>query len=249
MMIVTGQGDRLTAFAFLKECLDSDASLSKGTEQILKKLEQENYTWLVCQRDEQICGVLLYDENFRIALLMVHPDYRNKGAGTALLKGLIEKAEQMHVSRISVQGYGDLVSWFEKKGFDILEKTEGDIPFAAMEYLCGRSFLGKSVTVIVDRPYGSLDQRSDGEMTCSCGYVQQPVTMEDCDDIEARIVGVYEPRETFTGTVIGIIYHQEDSNLHLIVAPPTWTINKEEIITQIGMVEQYYHTRMILCGE
>ena len=31
MMIVTGQGDRLTAFAFLKECLDSDASLSKGT--------------------------------------------------------------------------------------------------------------------------------------------------------------------------------------------------------------------------
>ena len=164
-MIVTGQGDRLTAFAFLKECLDSDASLSKGTEQILKKLEQENYTWLVCQQDEQICGVLLYDENFRIALLMVHPHYRNKGAGTALLKGLIEKAEQMHVSRISVQGYGDLVSWFEKKGFDILEKTEGDIPFAAMEYLCGRSFLGKSVTVIVDRPYGSLDQRSDGEMT------------------------------------------------------------------------------------
>lgn len=249
MMIVTRQGDGLTAFTFLKECLESDTSLSKGTEQILKKLEKEDYTWLICRKDEKICGVLLYDDSFRIALLIVHAEYRHQGAATALLNQMIEDAEKMHVARIHVQGYGDLVSFFEKKGFEILEKAEGDIPFASMEYLCGRSYLGKSVTVIVDRPYGSLDLRSDGEMTCNCGYVQQQITMEDCDDIEARIVGIYEPCETFTGTVIGIIYHKEDSHLHLIVAPPAWTINKEEIITQVGMVEQYYHTRMILCGE
>lgn len=249
MMIVTGQEDRLTAFAFLKECLSSDASLSKGTEQILKKLEKEDYTWLVCRDDDKICGVLLYDDSFRITLFIVHADRRNQGAGSALLQKLIDQAEKMHVARISVQGYGDLVSFLAKKGFETLETVQGDIPFASMEYLCGRSYLGKNVTVIVDRPYGSLDLRSDGEMTCNCGYVQQPVTMEDNDDIEARIVGIYEPRESFTGTVIGIIYHKEDSHMHLIVAPPAWTINRNEIITQIGMVEQYYHTRMILCGE
>ena len=244
MMITTGQQNSFAAFQFLKECFELDASLSNGTETILKRLENETYTWLIAQNDDHMTGVLLYDEDFRIALLMVHPQYRRHNVASSLLDTLIDRAHAMHVSRITVTAYGQLAEWLKNKGFEAAEDTDG---ICSLEYLCGNHYIGTTINVIVDRPYGSLDQRGDGELTCNCGYADLPVTMEDCDDIDVLIVGVHVPLEAYTGVVVGVIYHKEDNRLHLIAAPQGWVVDREAIIQQIGMAEQYYDTKIVLC--
>ena len=114
-----------------------------------------------------------------------------------------------------------------------------------MEYLCGMYLLGKTVTVKVERTYGSLDLRSEGELSVNCGYIEEEVTMDDTFIKDAYIVGVHEPLESFTGVVIALLYHEEDDLIRAVVGRQGEVIDHEQVIQEIGMVEQYYNARIV----
>lgn len=244
MIRITGQDERLTAFAFLRKCLNDDPQFHSKAETILEKLNDrmDEDTWIM-DREEDIRGILIHDENFRIVFVYVRQDCRQTGIGSALIDKTIEEAEMIGYSRVTIQAFGTVREWLLSLGFDTDEQDKQAV--ASLEYLCGRSLLGKTVEIIVDQPYGSLDQRTEGIRTLNGGYVKEKITMMDTEVKPAYVVGVQQPVETFTGVVIGLIYHRDDHLIRIIAAPCGMLIDRKAVIEQIGMTEQYYESRMI----
>lgn len=193
--------------------------------------------------DEGMNGVLAYDANdFRIAFLYVKKQDRRKDIGSSLLDALKEKALQMNIGRITVRAYDQLVHFYVANGFE----SNGDSAIVELEYLVGRNMIGKKVTVIVDRAYGSYHPTLQ-DMICpyNFGYIKQDTNLEDSELQDAYVVGVEEPLDEFTGYVVGIIYHGNEATSRWIVAPAGYVVNHEKLIQLLGQEEQFYDTRFI----
>lgn len=189
---------------------------------------------------EGLLGVLVYEEDTCfLRLLIVKSQERNKGYGTELLQKFIELAEEQHFARIETNIPKDQLPFYEKNHF-IIKNEDDDSTYVTVEYLAGQQYLGKKVTVTIDHPMGSLHPTiADETYPCNYGYVY------DGDIQEAWVVGVEEPLDTFTGIVIGIIYHLETDTSRWIVGKPEMLIQPQKIIDLIGFDEQHYQTRII----
>ena len=113
-----------------------------------------------------------------------------------------------------------------------------------MEYLMVEEALGRRVTVTVDRPYGSLHPHyPDTEYPCNYGYVEE-VLAADGEYQDAYIIGVYEPVDTFSGIVAAVVFRRNDCESKWIVTKDG-TCDRQEVIDTIGVIEQYFDTRII----
>lgn len=223
----------------------------KGGESVLAFLK-ERISRFVCVGSfyrRKLNGAAVYEpDTFRLILLTVRREDRSRHIGTDLLDAVVREAENQNVSKITVNAAKNAVMFYEKYGFerDGEETTAGELTFVPMEYLIGRKILGKTVTVIIDQPYGAMDLRNPDVLNpLNSGYVEEDITSEDKEFQEAYVYGPQEPLEKFTGIVIGIIYHRNDSSSRWIVAPAGMTIDRNAIIQQVGYEEQYYETRFI----
>lgn len=245
MICILDKTQRGDAFAFLKKCLTEDITTAHFSEKIISRFqkEQDAYTWIAYIEESQIQGIMLYDIGYRISFLYVDKEVRSRGIGTALLKECVRSADKNSVSRVRIHSVETMSAFLEDFGFETIHST--DSHEAELEYLCGMYLLGKTVTVTVERPYGSLDLRSEGELSVNCGYIEEEVTMDDTYVKDAYIVGVHEPLESFTGVVIALLYHEEDDVIRAVVGRQGEVINHEQVIQEIGMVEQYYDSRIV----
>lgn len=245
MICILDKTQREDAFAFLKKSLAEDITTSSFFEKIISRFResQDAYTWLADIEENEIQGIMLYDIGFRINFLYVNKEVRNRGIGTRLLKECVRCADKNSVSRVRIHSVAGMSAFLEDFGFETVRSTDSNE--AEMEYLCGMYLLGKTVTVTVERPYGSLDLRNEGELSVNCGYIEEKVTMDDTYVKDAYVVGVHEPLESFTGVVIALLYHEEDDIVHTVVGRQGEVINHEQVIQEIGMVEQYYDSRIV----
>lgn len=223
----------------------------KGGESVVSFLKERihKYVCIGSFYRRRMNGAAVYDPNtFRLILLVVRKEDQKKGIGTNLIDAVVDEAKKQNVSKITVNAARNAVMFYEKYGFerDGEETTAGELTFTPMEYLIGKEYLGKTVTVIIDHPYGSMDiQNPDVLVPLNYGYVEEDITDEDKEFQEAYVYGPQEPLEKFTGIVIGIIYHRNDTSSRWIVAPPGMTIDQNKIIQTVGFLEQYYETRFI----
>ena len=68
-----------------------------------------------------------------------------------------------------------------------------------------KDFLGKIVTVKMDRPLATKHPKYDFVYLLNYGFV--PDTMSgDGEEIDAYVLGVFKPTKEFTGKVIAIIH-------------------------------------------
>lgn len=242
----------MDAYNFVDACMheEKDASLSDAIKQsILSYFEKhvQEYGYLA-SFNTTMNGILVYEkDSFHIVFLLVKKEDRHKDIGSSLLDVFKETAQRLNISRITVNSYAQdafyLANGFEKEGETNLS---AGIPVSEMEYLCDKNILGKKVTVIVDRPYGSIHLTlQDVVYPYNSGYVLNQTMMEDAEFQDAYIVGVEEPIEKFTGYVIGIVYHKDAVTSKWIVAPAGMNINKDAIIQLLAIEEQFYDTRFI----
>lgn len=106
--------------------------------------------------------------------------------------------------------------------------------------------IGKTVTVVVDRPLGSRHPvYRDLYYPVNYGYIVG-VMAADGEAQDAYVLGVSEPLVSFTGTVIAVIRRLNDVEDKWVVAPEGMTFSKEEIIKQTHFQEQYFRTEVIL---
>ncbi len=241
--------DSKEIFEFVEDVIknEKDAGLTDATKKgILSYFESHinEYSYLVSQ-EEDIHGVLVYEpSDFHILFMLVKQEYRHHDIGSSLLDVLKEKATGFHISKIHVNAYGNQKDFYLANGFEIIDDKQTDV--ISMEYLIGRNNLGKKVTVVVDRPYGSIHPTlTDVEYPYNFGFIKQDITKDDVEFQDAYVVGVEEPVDEFTGYVIGIIYHKDEATSKWIVAPAGMEIDHDSIIQLLGVEEQFYDTRFV----
>jgi len=105
--------------------------------------------------------------------------------------------------------------------------------------------LGKTVTVIVDRPLGSYHpDHPDLKYLVNYGYISNMIAADN-EEQDAYILGVDHIVKEFTGIVIAIIIRNDDIENKLVVAASN-DYTKEEIIEKTNFIERYFDTEIIL---
>ena len=106
--------------------------------------------------------------------------------------------------------------------------------------------IGKTVTVTVDRPLGSLHPVYKGlRYPVNYGYIKG-VMAPDGEEQDAYILGVDTPVEVFMGKVVAVIYRKDDVEDKWVVCPEDMTYTQEEIMEQVRFQEQYFESEIIL---
>lgn len=108
-----------------------------------------------------------------------------------------------------------------------------------------QGFLGKTVTVIIDRPLGSVHPQYPN--------IKYPVNYGHLPDFyggdgelqDVYLMGVDVPVEQYNGVVIGIVKRLNDCEDKLIVAPVGMIFHQAEIAEAIRFQECYFQTRII----
>ena len=108
-----------------------------------------------------------------------------------------------------------------------------------------RDYLGKSVTVTIDRPIGFHHVTKGIHLDYTVNYGFLPgVTGGDGEEQDVYILGVAQPLETFTGKIIGVVRRSDDNEDKFVAAPEGMIFTAIEIEKEIHFVEKYFDSRI-----
>lgn len=122
--------------------------------------------------------------------------------------------------------------------------TEEFLSSEAREELI-RNFLGKIVTIAIDRPIGfhHVTKGIHLDYTINYGYLPG-VIGGDGEEQDVYVLGVKEPLETFTGRIIGVVRRSDDNEDKFVAAPEGMELTRQEIAEEIHFVEQYFESSL-----
>jgi inorganic pyrophosphatase len=100
-------------------------------------------------------------------------------------------------------------------------------------------FIGKVVTVKVDRPLGSKHPEYDLIYTLNYGYVPG-VMAPDGEELDAYILGVFEPLRDFEGDCIAVIHRLDDDDDKLVIVPKGKHYTDEQIQALTEFQERFF---------
>lgn len=105
-----------------------------------------------------------------------------------------------------------------------------------------RSYLGKTVTVGIDRPIGYVHHKGEKTLIYPINYGYIPgVLGGDGEELDVYILGIDHPvTENIEVRVIGIVYRRNDVEDKLIAAPDGMTFTAEQMYDAIYFQEKYY---------
>ena len=108
-----------------------------------------------------------------------------------------------------------------------------------------RSYLGREVTIGIDRPIGYVHRKGEKTLVYPINYGYIPnVLGGDGEELDVYLLGVDTPVEHFTGRIIGIAYRVNDVEDKLIMAPADRHYSAAEMASAIHFQEKYYTTRV-----
>lgn len=106
------------------------------------------------------------------------------------------------------------------------------------------SFLGKTVTVTIDRQLGSVHPKhNDILYPINYGYIDG-VIAPDGEELDVYIIGEERPLKEFTGRVIAIVHRENDIEDKLVAIPEGITLSATEIENAVSFQEKYYNSRI-----
>lgn len=104
-----------------------------------------------------------------------------------------------------------------------------------------REYLGKTVTVTIDRPIGFHHVTKGIHLDYTVNYGFLPgVIGGDGEEQDVYVLGVAEPLEAFTGRIIGAVRRMDDNEDKLIAAPEGMVFTAKQIVEAIYFVEKYF---------
>ncbi len=105
------------------------------------------------------------------------------------------------------------------------------------------SYLGKEVTIEIDRPIGYVHHKGEKTLIYPINYGFIPnVFGGDGEELDVFLVGVDEAVTSYTGRIIGIVYRADDVEDKLVMAPFGKSFTAEEIARAVYFQEKYYKT-------
>ena len=229
---------------------ESGSWSEEGAKKILAFLREytEDFAMLGAF-DETLKGVLIYEpESLRIVFLATAENARHEKHAVSLLDRIMEQGRTMHLPRIRLNAALSARSFYEAYGFEVCgEESESEgLRFVPMEYLLQKEWLGRTVTVITDRPYGSFHPHlPDVLYPVNYGYIEGTIAA-DGEAQDAYILGINEPVKEFTGEVIGIVHREDDVETKLVVAPQGSSFTSEQIMSRINFAEKYFKSYVVM---
>ena len=104
-------------------------------------------------------------------------------------------------------------------------------------------YLGKTVTVVVDRPIGFHHVTKGIHLDYTINYGFLPgVTGGDGEEQDVYILGVSRPLETFTGRIIGAVRRKDDNEDKFVAAPEGIPFTSPQILKEIWFGEKYFNS-------
>ena len=104
------------------------------------------------------------------------------------------------------------------------------------------SYLGKTVTIGIDRPIGFVHEKKDGTKLTypiNYGYIPEVLGGDD-EELDVYLLGVDHPVESYTCRIIGIVHRKNDVEDKLVGVPEGMSFTAAEMTEAVHFQEQYY---------
>ena len=102
-----------------------------------------------------------------------------------------------------------------------------------------KKYLGKNINIIIDRPLGSKHPKYDFIYPINYGYVPNTIS-GDGEELDAYLLGVFEPVEEYEGECIAIIHRTNDDDDKLVIVPKGKNYSDDAIDALTEFQEQYF---------
>lgn len=133
---------------------------------------------------------------------------------------------------------------FDEYAYEFSERkfrTKNEDPKFLKRKKLVRSYLGKTVEILMDRPLGYVHEKEKFKLTYPINYGFIPgVIGGDGKELDVYLLGVDEPVSKCTAKIIGIVHRENDDEDKLVAAPEGMSFTKEEIAAQVEFQEKYY---------
>lgn len=100
-------------------------------------------------------------------------------------------------------------------------------------------FIGQVLSARIDRPMGSRHPDHGFLYPLNYGYIPG-VIAPDGEELDAYILGVFEPLDHFEGECIAVIRRLDDDDDKLVLAPPGRTFSDEQILALTEFQERFF---------
>lgn len=109
-----------------------------------------------------------------------------------------------------------------------------------------RSYLGKVVNLVIDRPLGSIHPKYE-DLVYPLNYVFIPnVFARDDEELDVYLMGLDVPVKEYKAKVIAIVHRYNDVEDKLVAAPEDMNFTKSEIEAAIRFQEEYFDSEVEL---
>lgn len=105
-------------------------------------------------------------------------------------------------------------------------------------------YLGKDIEIIIDRPLGSRHPKHGFMYNINYGYVPNTIS-GDGEELDAYLLGEFEPVKKATGKVIAIIQRTNDDDDKLIVSKEGVNYSDDAIRALTEFQEKYFESIII----
>ncbi|HSG25064.1 MAG TPA: inorganic diphosphatase [Anaerolineales bacterium] len=106
------------------------------------------------------------------------------------------------------------------------------------------NYLGKTITIQIDRPLGSPHPQHGFIYPVNYGFLPG-TTARDGEELDAYLLGVFEPVKLYTGVCIAVIHRLDDEDDKLVVAPHGSTYTPGQIRALTEFQERFFTSEIL----
>lgn len=113
-----------------------------------------------------------------------------------------------------------------------------------MKSVIANDYLGKNVSIVIDRKLGTKHPKYGFIYMVNYGYVPNTIS-GDGEELDAYLLGVFEPVDEFIGKVIAVIHRTNDDDDKLVVVPDDRKYSDDALRALTEFQEQYFESVII----
>lgn len=113
-----------------------------------------------------------------------------------------------------------------------------------MKSVIANDYLGKNVSIVIDRKLGTKHPKHGFIYMVNYGYVPNTIS-GDGEELDVYLLGVFEPVDEFIGKVIAVIHRTNDDDDKLVVVPDDRKYSDDAIRALTEFQEQYFESVII----
>lgn len=102
-----------------------------------------------------------------------------------------------------------------------------------------KNYIGQILNVKIDRPFGSKHPKHGFIYPVNYGYIPNTIS-GDGEELDAYILGVFEPLEEYTGKCIAIVHRTNDNDDKLVIVPEDKEYRDDAINALIEFQERFF---------